>query len=97
MKNANACYTGGGIYIIQAELDDGTFFVVDSEGLYDIYKEDYMKALENDEDMSEFIVRAINSNLSDNEVQSLKREAIEWIITNEPKGNYLVSDLQRLI
>ena len=93
--DANATYTGGGIYIYTGQLDDGTFFMTNTEYL------DYIMVLDADPE----------ENWDDNcdeqwqnehmvveycgfEAIEITREALQYIISNNPRGNYSIGEIE---
>lgn len=94
---ANACYTGGGIYIYYGNLSDGTFFRTwtDCECI-EIVSEN--ASIENDEaDYQEFYDEYRIASLIGKEFCEFWNEMLKFIIEEQPKGNYLVSDLEKEI
>jgi hypothetical protein len=93
IKWANACYTGGGIYVYTGELDDGTFFCTD-----DVSEEDDPMLFDcdpTDEDITEEFITKHNIGFgSDFQDPLTRKKVLEWIILNKPSGNYLVSELE---
>ena len=95
MESANAMYTGGGVYIIQAIMDNGDYFVTDCDS-YGFYKRDYLQAYGDDEDMYEFEQKnRISADIPN--WKELAEEAIRWIVDNRPAGNYMVIELEMRI
>lgn len=97
MKKANACYTGGGIYIIQAELEDGTFFTTDTY-LFGLYDSDYLEANETIGDLGAWEQEhLLADSLTVAEAKRIEVDALEWILENEPVGNYDAYELRLLL
>ena len=92
---ANACYTGGGVYIYYGNLSDGTFFRTYTDcGFIEIV--DVNASVENDEaDYVEFYEKHRIGTLINREYSSFFNEILRFIIECQPKGNYLVSDLEK--
>lgn len=93
--NAEPCYTGGGIYAIVGELADGNHFMGDLTFHWIAvvneepdWEESWYEEWINAHSVTEF-----------NEEDSLKfiKVALEWVTANKPDGNYLVSDMDRML
>ena len=93
--DANATYTGGGIYIYTGQLDDGTFFMTNTEYL------DYIMVLDVDPEENwddncdeqwqneHMVVEYCGS-----EAIKITREALQYIISNNHRGNYSVGEIE---
>lgn len=91
---ANACYTGGGIYIYYGNLSDGTFFRTWTDGEC-IEIVDVNASIENEEaDYEEFYEKHRVGTLINEEYASFWNEMLQFIIDWQPKGNYWVSELE---
>ena len=93
--DANATYTGGGIYIYTGQFDNGNYFQT-STGW-----EDYIQELnadpeenwgENSDEMwqNEHLV---GEHYGD-EAMGILRQAMKYIIDNQPTGNYSVGEVE---
>lgn len=94
---ANACYTGGGIYIYYGNLSDGTFFRTWTDGEC-IEIVDVNASIENEEaDYEEFYEEHRIASVVGKEFCEFWNEILRFIIHEQPNGNYLVSDLEKEI
>lgn len=94
---ANACYTGGGIYIYYGNLSDGTFFRTWTDGEC-IEIVDKSADIDNEEaDYEEFYEEHRIASLVGKEFCEFWNEMLRFIIQEQPNGNYWVSDLEEEI
>ena len=98
VKTANACYTGGGIYLLSGELSDGLFFMTtnDAEDVA-IYDVDPYSADENDFLTYDWHEAHVVQDLpdSDGAAKHIVRDAVEWIADHRPDGNYIAEEVRR--
>ena len=93
-------YTGGNIYVFRGELSDGTWFIAD-DSYYDvrIVNADVFGPDESFEDcwyadwQEEHLVR----DLDEKEKRQFFKEMINWILENEPEGNYSSGDMENIL
>ena len=94
---ANACYTGGGIYVYFGRLKGGNYaLAADGVEAIRILREDPEKCPEDyayQEWQDERLVRDINADAP--EFVVLWNGMIDWILDNRPEGNYSVMELER--
>lgn len=93
IKNATAQYTGGGIYIYYGQLENGYYFRAGDE-------EDFIEICDTDTstdeaDYNEFYEKHRVETLTSYPYITLWNKMLVWIIENEPRGNYSISELQR--
>ena len=89
---ATAQYTGGGIYIYYGQLENGDYFRTgDGEDFIEICD---AYAGTDDADYSEFYEEHRIKTLTDYSYIVLWNNILNWIIKNNPKGNYLSSELE---
>ena len=92
IKNASAVYTGGGIYIYYGELENGSFFRADDiSECVTICNADTSTEEANYSDFYE--VHEIET-LTDSDGRQLFNQILLWVLLNEPRGNYLASELE---
>jgi len=98
VKSANACYTGGGIYMYYGKLNNGNHFLCWTDW------EEYVLELDADPGTDENIEEAGYEDWQQAHtvrelpvMESYKTllSALKWIVKNEPVGNYSVSDMER--
>jgi hypothetical protein len=95
IKNANACYTGGGIYIYYGELENGLFFrACDDWESIEICNADTSTE---EADFYEFYENHTIESIGGNDYISFWNNMLLWIIHNAPKGNYNASELENRI
>ena len=99
MLSCEPIYTGGGIYCFRGQLSDNEWFVADDD-FFDvtIVNSDVWEIDENGDDVCWFFdwqEEHLIKYLDDGERLDFIRDMLYWIIENEPKGNYLMSDLER--
>ena len=88
---ANACYSGGGIYLYNGALEDGRYFLASDDfgiALFDVMPDfDY--------DMSFFDAHVIDFIEIDSEDHKVLFSSIfSWIETNQPEGNYNIEEIK---
>lgn len=100
IKKATAIYTGGNTYIYMASLTDGRHIFTsdangDEEGFIEYFDTDPTEYELDDVCNSKWY----EAHSTESEVNiCLWNEMLDWIITNQPKGNYSIYDLKtRLI
>ena len=104
IKSVEPCYTGGNIYVFTGSLNDGTFFLA-SDDMYDvtIIDTDPSKA---DWDNEVFDMDWIESHLvkylpdcTSDDTTGIKFfiDILDWVIKNNPKGNYQMSDIKSIL
>lgn len=87
---ANACYSGGGIYIYIGKLDNGTFFIASDEG--DLTIMDTEPTFDYDMDyFNDHVVEYVDSDTV--EFSQNFKAILNWILTNKPEGNYSSSEI----
>lgn len=89
ISSAIAVYTGGGIYIYYGEIADQLYFLADDES-------DEVLLLDADpaEDLDEAGMPNWQKVHTVGQVDDLKASILAYIIENQPKGNYLISDME---
>lgn len=94
IKTATADYTGGGIYIFYGQLTNGLYFFTDND-----FKEVVILNKEVDPEYidPDLFENHIADTLTKTEQIFLYYDIIKWIIDNEPKGNYLITELENMI
>lgn len=93
IKNATAQYTGGGIYIYYGQLENGYYFKAgDGEDFIEICDTDTSV---DEADYNEFYEKHRVETLTSYPYITLWNKMLAWIIENEPRGNYSISELQR--
>ena len=95
IKTANACYTGGGIYIYYGELENGNFF----RTCDDWESVEFCDADTSTEeaDYYEFYEAHTIESIDGDAYISFWNDMLMWIINNKPDGNYSVVELERRI
>ena len=100
VSRSNACYTGGGIYIITGQLENGHYILTstDSDWYGDVLivnadPEADLEAATFPEWQDKHLVRETGWR----EGCEITIEAMEWILANRPDGNYLDSDIKQRI
>lgn len=92
---ANAEYTGGGIYIYTGQLDNGNYFQT-STGWEDYVQELDADPEENWDENSDEMWQ--NEHLVEehcgDEAMGILRQAMKYIIDNQPTGNYAVGEIE---
>lgn len=92
VKTANACYTGGSIYVFYGELENGNYFMFDS--FYE-FIEVFDTEIDLEESFySEWMDEHRVTTLTGEEAFKLCEAALNWIISNRPDGNYSVEDIE---
>ena len=92
IKNATAIYTGGGIYIYHGQLENGNYFrTCDEWESIEICDSD--TSVE-DADYNEFYEEHTVETVTGEAYETFWNEMLQWIIDNNPEGNYLNSDLE---
>lgn len=96
IKNANACYTGGNIYIYYGQLENGLYFrACDDWESIEICNADTSTE---EADYYEFYQEHSVKTLVGDLYEKFWNDMILWIIRNSPKGNYSEDELEnRLI
>ena len=95
IKNANACYTGGGIYIYYGQLENGLFFrACDDWDFIELCNAD--TSTEN-ADYIEFYEEHSKGTIVGKEYEILWNNMILWIMHHAPQGNYNINDLEKRI
>ena len=91
LMNANACYSGGGIYIYYGQLVDGRYFFADDfDPSITILDVDPIKAEEWD---AEFFEEHQVDCIYDENSNQLMQKILRYIMDNEPDGNYAMSEI----
>lgn len=92
ITKANAEYSGGGIYIYTGEFDDGTYFMTSDDMPDDILVLD-ADPMESSDDCfyADWQIEHLVDEIND---ISVTINAIDWILVNEPGGNYRNCDLE---
>lgn len=91
---ANACYSGGGIYLYIGKLNNGMFFIASDEGDLSIMD----KEPTFDYDMDFFNAHVVE--YVDSESKEFSRDfkaILNWILSNNPSGNYNKAELESRI
>lgn len=96
IATANACYTGGGIYLLYGEFANCLFFMTsnDAESIA-IYDADPYAADEADFLTWEWHEAHVVAEFGDDNetAQNVVNGALRWIGENRPDGNYIYSEL----
>lgn len=93
---ANACYSGGGIYLYIGTLSNGCHFIADDTNsdfsitLCDVLP-DFEEMSENDF-FENHVVKCLND--AEPDTIELYKNILLWMIENKPEGNYNTYDLQ---
>ena len=93
---ANACCSGGGVYLYIGSLDNGLFFLASDDYVsFDISIVDTQPDFENGFYNDFLGSHAVNffEGEADNE-RKLFLSVLKWILKNKPEGNYCKSDLE---
>lgn len=95
IKTATAEYTGGGIYIFYGKLDDGKWFrsCTDWDATFICMSDTSVDDADYDEFYEEHLLYALH----DDEHKEFFNDMINWIKNNKPKGNYNMTELERLV
>lgn len=92
---ANACYSGGGIYLYLGTLSNGLHFIADdTKNDFSICLCDVLPDFENMGESSFFdahVVECLDS--SEPATRKLYNSIIAYIVTNRPNGNYQTDEL----
>ena len=87
IKNATAIYTGGNIYIIHGQFEDGNYFLTSNDWesvlILNDSPEDLDVSLYEDWQTEHTITEAVHE-----EYDRIYNEAVNWIKENLPEGNY---------
>ncbi len=95
IKNANACYSGGGIYIYYGQLENGLFFrACDEWEEIEICNADTSTE---EADYYEFYESHTVETLADESYKMFFNNMISWIKENRPDGNYQIHELENRI
>lgn len=86
---AIAVYTGGGIYIYYGKIADQLYFLADDES-----DETILLDADPAEDLDEAEMPNWQKAHTVGQVDDLKASILAYIIENQPKGNYLISDME---
>lgn len=93
---ANACCSGGGVYLYIGSLDNGLYFIASDNYIsFDILLVDVVPDFENsfyNDFMESHAVDFLKCKA--NSERSLFRSVLKWILKNNPEGNYCKSDLK---
>ena len=96
-------YTGGGIYVFEGALDDGTYFLACDDG-YDVRildKDPRKTRRVNGGDKlgvyPEWQEKHLVRDIDNNKTKGFFEEMINWVLKNEPKGNYNDGDMKELL
>lgn len=95
---ANATYTGGGIYQYTGQFDNGNYFQTWTD------YEDYIQELDvnpeenwDDNDDEEWQNEHMVAEHYGSEAIKILREAMRYIIDNQPTGNYSVEEIKNAL
>ena len=95
MIKANAFYTGGGFYLYTGEILKGKYFLTDNEDDYtmisDADPEEYLEECFYEEWFNKHRIGELIG--GDHKANLL--EAFDWILKNNPKGNYSFDDIEK--
>lgn len=92
IKTANACYTGGGIYIYYGQLENGLYFrSADEWEMISICNAD--TSVE-DADYPEFYEEHEIDSITGDQFDEFFNTMLLWIIHNVPYGNYDADELE---
>ena len=93
---ANACYTGGGIYRYTAKLADGKYLVGDSE--WDCFVLcDADPNVTEDSWYGEWFDKHEIAEIVGQNYRDYLEEWLQWIQKHEPQGNYALDELERYV
>ena len=94
-KNIEPCYSGGGIYIFFGNIDNKRFFIADTNcndvRIVNKNPIDTEESLEIEWQEKHFI-----EDLEPDASKKFMKEITDWIIKNNPKGNYITSDIEEI-
>lgn len=94
-KNANACYTGGGVYVYYGELENGLYFrACDGWDWIELCDADTSTE---DADYCEFYEKHTVETLTGKSYKMFFNNMILWIKKNKPSGNYQICELENRI
>ena len=89
ITTANACYSGGGIYIYWGRLSNGNWFVADDScDFADIVNEDPSA-----NDFDNLTYEWFEEHLVETKSKVHVKEIIKAVIKEQPQGNYLTEEL----
>lgn len=95
IKNANACYTGGGIYIYYGQLENGLYFrACDEWEEIEICNADTRTE---EADYYEFYQEHSVKTLVGDLYEKFWNDMLNWILSNNPSGNYSEFELEERI
>jgi hypothetical protein len=93
IKNANACYTGGGIYVYYGELENGLFFrACDGWEFIELCNADTSTE---EADYIEFYDEHRVETLNGCEFNAFWNKMLNHIVENRPDGNYQAYELEK--
>ena len=93
IKFANACYTGGNIYIYYGQLENGLFFrACDEWEEIEICNADTSTE---EADYYEFYQEHSVKTLVGDSYKKFLNDMLNWIISNNPSGNYSEYELEK--
>lgn len=98
IKSVYPCYTGGNIYVFLGAIDNGQYFIADSD-YYDVrfIDTDPLKADFNDEVFQpEWQESHLIRDLSGQEQLSFFIDTLNFILVENPEGNYQPYDIEIL-
>ena len=92
---ANAEYTGGGIYLYYGKFSNGNYLLGDSEWdcIYECDADPNCEESGYDEWCNKHCIREFVGK----QYKKYLKEWLKWIQKHEPKGNYDIGDLERYI
>lgn len=93
IKNANACYTGGGIYVYYGELENGLYFR-SCDDWKSIEICNYDTSTE-EADYYEFYEEHTVESIGGEAFKTFWNDMLLFIIHTAPKGNYSIDELER--
>lgn len=93
IKTATAIYTGGGIYIYYGQLENGSYFRTGDGDLYMSICDSDTSV--DDADYIEFYEEHEIDDLQGYDFEYFFNNMIQWIINNQPDGNYSTDELEK--
>ena len=104
-ERANACYTGGNIYVYYGKLEDGRYFLADDDGEMMLTETDPETCFDDvfywewQTEHGIQVTKDQDDMAEPGQVWWTLKAAdwnamLDWIITNKPDGNYSVSELE---
>lgn len=104
IKSVEPCYTGGNIYVFTGALNDGSFFLA-SNDMYDVTiidtdpsKADWDNEVWQSDWQESHLIKYLPDCASDDKTGiKFFIDILDWVIKNNPKGNYQMSDIESIL